>query len=1294
MLERTAATIEPCSLQRVLPTSRTCLRSRRKLHTAFWHHGAADLEVFDACPVLLRQSPAEPKTYTVAIPPEQGKRFDAMTTSSAFLLDFLYPRGTAAFLRRPYPVLPGRIDPSSSNRRATMRSFTSAPGQTENSPDGQGQVTTDGQQSTQEKEQETAGDGTEAQAAVESRTEDDLEQLFQVGSDKAAEDITEPTSHTQEPNSYVSPELLQKQLMQLQHVAKSEREAAYEQLYQTYMRLDPNIQPQFTTEVLLAISESIRPLDAERICQLFQTCQVSQWTEELVRAAVKSQLLLHKATDAVSIYKTALEERGFGGALDYIATYGLELSMWDMILEAWELYSAVQHKMLHPSLQGSESGSVKQSVEQDARLSEQKDQLNDVGVVPGPDTLEDGVRSEFPSPDASAANQDVASAVESPSPETSTVQDVVTAVQRSNNQPFISTIGYATLATISDFEIKVRKMYQYFERNPSTLHQRTAMLDSFLGHVLRYSMDLFGPSDAVFMLGRAKDPELYELYIIRSAEQERKRLASDLYRKYRQLPQTRVSDAVLRVMIDIFNPHDVRGMELILEDWYRFYGQPEEKAYHKLMAFYAGRGDATTVTRLAEEYGRHYHCEIEKEPKIVTNIMHAHAVRGDVEATRQVMEENTKKSGLEPDIMQWNVLLNAYTKAGDYGGAIELFAQICEEHEPDDYTFGTLMKMAGFRGDLQFTLELFQMARERNIQPTVAMMASLIEAYCQNDRYSEAEQLCISLTRRREISGDYTYLWNALLQHNAKRRDLAAVNRVLENMSSEGIAYNHETYNQLLLALLYCRQSHHAMHLLRAAQREGAFEPTADHFILLMSAFINSGEPHLALKTNELMASMNYPESAFRLTKVIDALGRWQELPKHQQRGADGQAILKKILREFYKAMEREDKGASDTVRSTIGLYSKVLFILTQMREFATVQQIIQLHNTRYPGRSTPETLPLRLLHNIMLADFYEKKYDRVKETWELVFRRAIKRYSPAATLRKPKEEQESNPEPVIYAQRFRLCDPLKTMQRLYLELGDAEGLLKLISRVRAAGFDLDSKNWNYHVQVLARLKRWREAFTVCEKVLMPNWTGWQMVRVFEHAKAQLPLDLRRMGRNPYRPRPITHTLLILAKEYMDLERMMLWSRQAAREFEHINHACPKTVQAVTSMVRTGSELEEKIFSSPGWTPPEQLGEWDEGKEETWEELKARETAEEKRANRLAQKMKRPGSLNGPKAERKRGKKHEGAQKLSDAWTEDGFLNVEGSVLEKNEMLDEEGIVAAIKEKDGSGFWKPTDHIV
>ena len=215
----------------------------------------------------------------------------------------------------------------------------------------------------------------------------------------------------------------------------------------------------------------------------------------------------------------------------------------------------------------------------------------------------------------------------------------------------------------------------------------------------------------------------------------------------------------------------------------------------------------------------------------------------------------------------------------------------------------------------------------------------------------------------------------------------------------------------------------------------------------------------------------------------------------------------------------------------------------------------------------------MRLLEALMLSAFHDGNYDEVKDLWRMILDRAVHMShvgAPGTTRDEP-----------LPSMRYILSNPLKTVQRMYAAQGDADGLRQVISSVLQSRFRLDSKNWNYYVQFLASMKKFREAFIVCEEQLMPHWLGWQRVRrVVSEAKTALPLDLRRKGSSPRVNRPITHTLLTLTKAYMDLEQMAAWSPDADRLLSYIVDKCPGVMAAVKTLVRTSDETERKHFLS------------------------------------------------------------------------------------------------------------------
>jgi pentatricopeptide repeat-containing protein PET309 len=109
MLERTSTCLESGG-RKLLRASKPCLRSRRTLHSAFWHHGASELSLpgwWAACSIHDGGSGDRTAKTTPSGP------------SSGALLDFLYPEKTLALLKQ---LSSTASDTSTSRRRHLQRS--------------------------------------------------------------------------------------------------------------------------------------------------------------------------------------------------------------------------------------------------------------------------------------------------------------------------------------------------------------------------------------------------------------------------------------------------------------------------------------------------------------------------------------------------------------------------------------------------------------------------------------------------------------------------------------------------------------------------------------------------------------------------------------------------------------------------------------------------------------------------------------------------------------------------------------------------------------------------------------------------------------------------------------------------------------------------------------------------------------------------------------------------------------------------------------------------------------------
>lgn len=719
-----------------------------------------------------------------------------------------------------------------------------------------------------------------------------------------------------------------------------------------------------------------------------------------------------------------------------------------------------------------------------------------------------------------------------------------------------------------------------------------SLLDRVITPCIRRYWRELKPDDLAHALHLLKDHLLYEDLICRSKELG-PALTIKLYKQYRKIPGVKLRGHVMRQMMKkvFFPADDAAGLEMMRKDWLTRFDQLDIPSYRLYMTFFARRGDVTTVHRFWDAYTADYPNRNSpvgaRDPEYLP-LLHVQAVRGELGEVRRVFDRLQTDYGTDLPVICWNVLLNAHAKAGEYDTAIHVFTILQDASKPDQYSYGTMMGMSGSRGDLEFTLELYRMAKNDGVKPNITMIDDVVEAYCQNDRHLDAEKICVMTTKARKFKpAEFTVLWNTLLYHHASRRDLTAVNRLLVAMTDNEVPYDNETYDHLLRGLALCRQPHHALYLLTSAVKNHSFKPTVRHYALLMSAFMQSGQPTGALRSSTILRDLGVQQSNEAMVRVFKALGSVAEMSPGEN-DSKQQSLLTSALRQFRQAMDpaRKSKWESqrsdawvqtlkfpDTVASRTDLASVLIFIFTQMRQTMAVPEILQLWRNSSPETASKQEPPVMLLNSMMLSAFHDGNYDQVKDLWKMIFDRAVQTSHVGApgTIR-------DEPLPSM---RYVLTNPLKTMQRMYAAQGDPDSLRQLISSVLQAKFRLDSKNWNYYVQFLTSMKKFREAFIVCEEQLMPQWFGWQRVRaVVAESNKRLPLDMRRKGASPRANRPSTHTLLTLTKAYMDLEQMAAWSPEADRLLAYIVDKCPGVMAAVKTLVRTGDETERRHFLS------------------------------------------------------------------------------------------------------------------
>lgn len=1001
--------------------------------------------------------------------------------ASTFLLDFLYPVGTVAFLRRFYPTA---IDRRDSHRAIQSFAKVSPRLYTSSAP------------------------SSEARAAVQEEQRGDAGE--QVGNGASSDlALTRDPSGLEVPSTSLAPGDVARHSKALTHLLAVGNPDDGEQVWNHYASLDRSTRRDYLSPTLLFLSKTNRATDSWRIIELFQQLAPYQWDSNSFLAGLTAEMNLGNEAKALSIFTTGLglshiDTDALVEALDILLASALRAPDLSQVKKVWSSYLAIQARI---NIEGI------------------TDQLHRVAAVPG---LAAKVLEGKPFFRHKSKNQN--------NPE--------------GKIPLLKLLTRRALCSCTDDEVKP-------------------------------------------LLQLTTDPAAFE-EILRRPNPQWKKLRIAVYHMYRNIPgEAAPSHAVLHEVFRAYcslssTPDKLAGAELLWGDWHKYHKHPTRRAYQRYMAFYASRGDKARVFDMWEDYIRLYDKsdDVLRADDTFAHLLQVHAVRQELDQVLEVFSSITDKFKLQPSRACWNIVLNAHRRAYDYDGAIRVFERISETVGADRWSYATLMQMAASRGDEAFTMDLYRRARRENvIDNDVATLAALIEAYCQNDHFNAAEDVCVRSAKR---GMKETQLWNRVLHAYAIRANLASINRILNLMTDMGISYDEATYQELLLGLALCRQSHHALHLLAVAIKDNAFEVQEHHFHTLMGAFIKTAEPHLVLRIHKLMEQCGLRSSAASMTHVMTALGQWHKMPLAMRRGQRLTDAVGKVWREFYQLFQRDYRGVANnrpsSYRSPASMVmqtsplafqiGRMVYLFTQMKDMGTVEELIELYRYVVQGdKHSNEPLPAALLNSLMLAHASEQKYDTVHEIWNTMFAMAKEGGLSA-------EYTERSPRTSKISPRFKyiLSDALKVMQNMYMAQGDTAGLQKLVEEVYREGFEIDSKNWNLHIQCLVRLKAYRPAFELCEKWLMPNWAGWATVRRRENMKNELPLDLRRKGQMRRVLRPVAHTLYYLARAYMELDRMSPWSPEAAKVLGEVEAKTPRCYRAIMSMMRVHTDAEHAIL--------------------------------------------------------------------------------------------------------------------
>ncbi|KAG6040554.1 hypothetical protein E4U41_000190 [Claviceps citrina] len=1066
MLERTAASLESCSIQRVLSKRGRSSKRCTYLQKGFWQHGASAIELSSTWPPFTRGQDVKRDSPNQADPPLQTGLL-----SSAFLLDFLYPTGTYALLRRLYPALPrpqaqGGAKSAEAARPRNFASHTAAADVDSAAAGPSRPCGSEDERSTRARpnaltsDVEAAGDHNAPAPIAESAVSDS--------------DSSDSTAHEDYPPD------CNVHLQNLTELLARPKDALYHDVWDLYGKLDSRQKQRLRPTVVVFLSTSRSMVDISRAISLLRQIPAQSWNDEIQAAGILLHLRAGVMAAALDIFNSGLQARDSRAGLQHLLEDALTKQEWTVVLKAWlENFSTTRNESSLP-----------------------------------------------------------------PERDYTQIPTMTTAI------PDLARL-YFTFERYLETEAadSVRAINLYKDTRVGLEALRRWLAEQ----VLRQPCP---PAQAIPVLLIWNDATLYQQYLDRMLQrwkegfETRAGLAqlSEIYSSYRKLEGVNTPVPILRKMFDFYYPSDPAGLAEVYGDWHHSWGDLDKWGYEKFLKFYSARGDVKAVKDLWVRYTTRFP-KVVKQPLGFRSTLNAFAQAGDVEGAEREFEAMTEKYGVKPDIDSWNTLLKCYSKLDDQSRAFRCFDEIRQADRPDAFTYAQVMAMAAKRGDLATVLKYFDESQKDKVPISREMALSLVMAYCHNDRLEAAEKICMEFSARDATS---PVVWNQLLFFNGLRGNLNKCYELLRSMKNYGVEWDHQTHDFLLQAMVHVDQVQAAYQLLQVARGDGLFPVGAEHFAVVMSGAVRTGQLDLAESIFSHMRSAGLEVPLKAHVSLVQAAVRQKPSAERTRRLAND------LVDHVLDILTSTDTPAKETPAATSGArgtpwtrpsgllelkrqtsdFGRIILLLVEQRNYMTVEKLMSAYVKAFPEHNKKKPFPPPIASALMLGYLMDGKLDGVFKMWEQTWEGAM-------------SSSTHGPEMGVYpAHQYDLARPLDVVIKAYAEARDGAGLLKTVEQVVGAGFKLTTANWNLAIRHLAELGHWDRAMEWCEQKLMMQWRGW--------APRTKTLQERRDMKDNRVLVASRSTVFSLQKEWLRLRKLGAWSGRVSSKLKDVEQRQPK----------------------------------------------------------------------------------------------------------------------------------------
>lgn len=451
-----------------------------------------------------------------------------------------------------------------------------------------------------------------------------------------------------------------------------------------------------------------------------------------------------------------------------------------------------------------------------------------------------------------------------------------------------------------------------------------------------------------------------------------------------------------RTNIEVRSERNVTA-NMVIEDWQPWHAQLSVEAAHQLITYSAYAGAVKAVKRWVAYVMRRYPA-YQEEQKTFWAQIYVHTTLSNLSAAKKAfndVQRSARAHGDRLDLKCWNVLLHAHQKADDLEGAIKTFAKLVQftSLTPDISSFDALLIMLARRGDVDAISDILKQYDVLTQGKRVTWFVNMqLRALIFLDDVPRAELLLAETmhqVRNGEVIGSMTECYNTLMSKYASDRDMDGVMHTYRRMKEERIRRNKKTYQHMMQALANFRRTSAAWAILIKVMKADGFEPTAKHYTVAMAGFCNQNEPEKAIMVHNRMLAANIRQSVDTKAALIRAKGLVARKARNEARlsGQEYPDALASALTDLRDAVDniqlREVANAGNyTVQDA---FSPTMWLLGGERHLEAVQRLFQQSKEIAEKYGHSPWPTIRLSAALMNAMYHAKEHAQVEAYWKVV---------------------------------------------------------------------------------------------------------------------------------------------------------------------------------------------------------------------------------------------------------------------------------------------------------------------